>query len=215
MKPTAVFVLVLVNAVLLLALVTVWSGGSRDWSPPAPQRPDAASLEAEKIDLRRADMMALDESLKRPLFTATRRPAPAPVDGFDAIDGADPVLLGIFAAEGGGKGVILRVDGKVRRLRVGETLGSWTLDAMDDQGGAIFKRADEQLEVQLRHLPQAEAQAEPSPPGTPRGRAAPRRNSGTGSPASRYLRPGSSLEPGPPSLAHALRRPRSGSITID
>jgi hypothetical protein len=213
------FLLLLANGVLLAATAALWTAGEARWYPPAALRPEPASLAPATIDIRHAEFGTLPESLQRPLFSPTRSPVPETADGATPMDDFDPVLLGIFEANGAAQGVIVRVEGKVYRLAIGEALGSWTLHGMDDQGGAIFKRAQEQVQVQLRHLPQPPPpRAAPPVPGraapAPRGRATPRAPS-EGPPAA--PRPAPSTDSGQPTLAERIaeRRRATHSTTTD
>lgn len=229
MKRGALFLLLLANGVLLAATAALWTAGEARWYPPAALRPEPASLAPATIDIRHTEFGSLPESLQRPLFSPTRSPVPEMADGATPMDDFDPVLLGIFEANGAAQGVIVRVEGKVYRLAIGEALGSWTLHGMDDQGGAIFRRAQEQeqeqVQVQLRHLPQPPPPRAATPPRatTPvPGRAAPA-PSGRATPlAPREVpaaapRPAPSTDSGQPTLAERIaeRRRATRSTTTD
>ncbi|KON79850.1 hypothetical protein PA01_15460 [Azoarcus sp. PA01] len=202
MKRTAFFVLMVINGALLVAIAILWAGADSDWTPPAALPPEPASLAAERIEARDSELAALEESAKRPLFSATRRPSDELADNDGPTGAFDPVVLGLFERAGGGKGAIVRIDDKVHRLSVGDGLGSWVLDAIDAQGAAVFKRDDERLAVQLLHLPQ------PAPsPAAAAERAAPGRAAAS---SAGGIRPVPSTDSRSPARGRAERRSRAG-----
>lgn len=101
------------------------------WQPPAAIRPDLGSLSATSIPREDADISRFMAILERPLFSPARRPpppapppklvAPVPADPFDTVH-----LYGFFTGKDGG-GVITRVDGKTRRVKLAESIGEWKL----------------------------------------------------------------------------------------
>lgn len=124
-------------ALLLALIVMSWLLGGGRWDAPEPIRPEIAPLSAHAVS-GQADV--LTAMIHRPLFSTDRRPAPNVVvdepssspavaeataeQGPDALDRA--TLHGIVGA--GDHGVlILNLDGRDRRLPVGESLESWRL----------------------------------------------------------------------------------------
>jgi hypothetical protein len=102
------------------------------WQPPAPLKPaldGGVALPETGIELGR-----YVATLERPLFAPSRRPPPPPLAA-----SAPPVVidtppdlrvLGLYGARGegaGSGGMIARIDGQVRRVRVGGSVGRWTL----------------------------------------------------------------------------------------
>ena len=73
--------------------------------------------------------------LDRPLFSPSRRPPPPPPppapppppDPF-----ADLQLVGLLTGKDHA-GVLARIEGKVRRVRVNESIGAWTLKSIQDR----------------------------------------------------------------------------------
>lgn len=70
--------------------------------------------------------------LERPLFAPDRRPPPPPPPPTpppppDPL--ADIRIQGIFS--GANAGIIARVEGKMRRVKINETIGPWTLKSID------------------------------------------------------------------------------------
>lgn len=197
MKRTALLVLLAANCIMLAAVAALWVTTDQRWQPPASQRPDAASFAPETLELEHAELPPQPESLRRPLFSPTRTPAPEAPDGTVQIGEFAPVLLGVFDAKGAGRGAILRVDKKVHRIALGEALGPWTLQSLDGDGKVVFRRADEEVELQLRHLPQTAAADSPTRSG-----AAPSRNQSAGAATGPDSKPMSLAE----RIAERLRR---------
>lgn len=119
------------------------------WQPPQPVPPALADTKAlPTFDVDVARYLA---TLERPLFLATRRPPPKPEE-VAAPPPPDPLpnirLLGVYGNDGVG-GVIANVDGKVRRVRVGDSLsGRWVLKSRDGLR-AVVARGDEERTIEL------------------------------------------------------------------
>lgn len=118
---------------LALAGVLAWlwvtpEGQLRDvrWQPPQAVRPTLA--EAVALPTFEVDLSRYVATLERPLFEPSRRPPPPP--SAIAVPAPEPMpdirLLGLYGNAGAG-GMIARIDGKVRRLQVGESVGGWLL----------------------------------------------------------------------------------------
>jgi type II secretory pathway component PulC len=121
------------------------NGQLRDvhWQRPAAIKPNFGQpnlglTTAEQFDAGR--FMAI---LDRPLFSPTRRPPPPPkpvvVPQPDPLDTVH--LFGIFSGADGG-GIIIRVDGRTRRVKIGESVGDWRLKEIRGRD-AIFSRGSE------------------------------------------------------------------------
>ncbi len=117
-------------------------------------------------------------TLERPLFMPGRRPPPpTPPPGEVAAAPVDPLpdiqLLGLYGSADAG-GVIARVDGQVRRLRLGESVGSWAVKELRTNA-VVVARADDVRTIELRRSTgapvedtvAARATATASPPGRP------------------------------------------------
>lgn len=152
-------------------LVWLWIGPAgtlrgTHWQPPAAVRPDLGSLSAASIQGADADVSRFMAILDRPVFSPTRRPPPpppppkvvAPVrpDPLDTIH-----LYGLFSGAGGG-GVIARVDGKTRRIKVSETVGDWSLKEIKARE-VVFAKGGESRVVPLVQATQAAGAAPPRP----------------------------------------------------
>lgn len=143
MSLSPIRLLLLLNLVLAGCLAWLWfdeSGQPRDvvWTPPAalapelakPLKPVGSSL-ADALPTNPTQYVAL---LERPIFAPDRRPPPppAPPSAPAAPLPPDPLaaiqITGIFT--GAGAGIIARVDGKDRRIRVNESIGAWTLKSV-------------------------------------------------------------------------------------
>lgn len=119
------------------------------WSPPAPVKP---ALEAPPpLPDTGVEASRFVATLERPLFVPSRRPppppsvaaAPPPVD-----TPPDVRVLGIYGRSGesaGPGGMIARVDGQVKRLRVGDSVGRWTLKEV--RAGEVVLAAGESVQT--------------------------------------------------------------------
>lgn len=102
------------------------------WQAPAPIKPSLdgpSGLPEVGVDLGR-----YVATLERPLFVASRRPPPPPAAAASAPMVADTPpdlrVLGLYGRRGEGAaagGMIARVDGQVKRVRIGDSVGRWTL----------------------------------------------------------------------------------------
>lgn len=180
--------LLLVAANLALAALLAWlwltpQGQWRGvhWEPPQPVRPalaDAPALPAFEVDLGR-----YVATLERPLFAPSRRPPPPPQAAASA-PASEPMpdirLLGLYGSSGAG-GVIASIDGKVRRLRVGESVGGWSLKELR-AGEIVIGRGDEVRTLRLTRS----TGGEPAPTTAAAGTSAPAVSSATPSAADAY-----------------------------
>ncbi|WP_246161155.1 hypothetical protein [Bradyrhizobium sacchari] len=99
-------------------------------------------------------LSALTATQERPIFSASRRPPPRPVAGasVEEVQDAPPpkpveappplLLVGAVVGERDGIAILVsRIDQKVVRLRQGETLGGWSLTAVQPRE-VTFKQGD-------------------------------------------------------------------------
>ena len=111
--------------------------------------------------------------LERPLFAPDRRPPPPPPPPTPPTPPPPPDPLasiqikGIFSGENAG--IIVRVEGKMRRVKVNETIGAWTLKSIDGRN-VTFGQGDAKRELRLAYarldtpIPQAVVvNAQPAP----------------------------------------------------
>jgi hypothetical protein len=89
--------------------------------------------------------------LERPLFAPDRRPPPPPAPPAEPPP-PDPMasvqLMGLFSGTNGG--VLARVEGKVRRIKLNETIGAWLLKSVDGRE-ATFVQGDDSRILQLAY----------------------------------------------------------------
>lgn len=145
--------LVVLNLALAGLLAWLWftpAGALRDlrWQPPQPVPPALADARAlPNVDIDVARYVA---TLERPLFVPTRRPPPPP-QAVASAPVADPLpqirLLGLYGNDQVG-GVIASIDGQVRRLRVGESIGSWSVKEVR-RNEVVIARADDVRTIAL------------------------------------------------------------------
>ena len=89
--------------------------------------------------------------LERPLFAPDRRPPPPPPPPIPPPP-PDPLaniqILGIFS--GANAGILVRVEGKTRRVKINENIGQWTLKSIDGRD-ITFGQGDEKRQLRLAY----------------------------------------------------------------
>ncbi len=146
----------------LLCLQLLYSGVrlARLSAPPSIP-PAAESLEVATVG-ERADVTESESELlrSRPLFWRTRRPTEAAAttavvkqedtakSGNGNIDKVK--LRGVFGS-GDSAGIIALVNGKKRRIRVGDTVEGWTLIAVKSDRG-VFDNAGRKSQLMLKRI---------------------------------------------------------------
>ncbi len=176
-------------AVAALAAVLAWlwilpTGQLRTntWTPPAAVLPElpAPNVPAGLVVPGHSGAGAYFAILDRPLFAPDRRPAPPP-DAKPVAPEQDPMagltLYGIFSGPQF-SGIVARVNDRVRRVRVNESLGEWTVQSV--QGREVtFSRGDETRTMQLVRVfapraaaPAAQGSAAPTAAAAPPDRTA-------------------------------------------
>lgn len=157
MSRNALSLLLLLNLALAGVLAWLWitpDGRLRDvrWQPPQPVPPTLGS--PEPLPDFDVDVNRFVATLERPLFVPSRRPPPTPQNlaATPPAPPPDPMpdirVLGLYGNADSG-GMIANVDGKVRRVRVGDAVaGQWTLKSL--RGNEIVvARGDEERIVEL------------------------------------------------------------------
>jgi len=153
MRVTPIRVLLALTLALSLALAWIWvdeHGRLRDvaWIPPtalAPGLTKPASLAASATSNNPKAYLAI---LERPVFAPDRRPPPPPAPPAPPDPMANIQLHAIFS--GAVAGIIARVDGKLRRIKVEETVGAWTLKAIEGRE-AVFGQGEESRRLRLAY----------------------------------------------------------------
>ena len=120
------------------------------WVAPAPMAAGIASKTvaptAGSTAANPAQFLAV---LERPVFAPDRRPPPPPAPPTPPPP-PDPManiqILGVFSGANGG--VIARVDGKPRRVRMNESVGSWTLKSIEGRD-ITFAQGGEKRQLRL------------------------------------------------------------------
>lgn len=145
--------LLLANLGLALWLASLWftpEGRLRalQWQPPPPLPPalDAdQALPATGVELER-----YVATLEQPLFSPSRRPPPPQAASAAAPASDVPPelrvlgLYGVHAAQGTGEargGMVARIDGQVKRVKIGDAVGRWTLKSLRP-GEAVLALGD-------------------------------------------------------------------------
>lgn len=173
--------------VLAAAMAWLWvlpTGQLRTnaWEPPAPVLPEMSvpNVPAGLAVSGHQGAGAYFAILDRPMFAPDRRPAPPP-DAKPVAPEPDPLagltLYGIFTGPEF-SGIVARVNDRVRRVRVSENLGEWTVKSVQDRE-VTFSRGEETRTMQLVRVyaqraavPAAQAPVPPAAAGVPVDRAA-------------------------------------------
>ena len=163
-RPTVVALLA--NGLLVVGIVVSWLQADRVWTPPAPLRPDPATLAVASLQSAApVGTAAVRSALERPLFAVTRRPAEvvSQVGDNAPVETRGPAELrpiGLIGSAGGGV-LLLRREGRVRRVVVGNQIDGWTLTAIEERRARLV-RGDEVRELILQRAGSADNQAAPS-----------------------------------------------------
>ena len=139
MRRTTFLTLLLLNAALVALLAALWynpGGGLRNshWEPPRPQKTDYRAMLPPVGDSLPVNTSQFVVLLERPLFAANRRPPPPPPPPEPVVAAlvdnlSTARLMGVFQSSGGG-GVIIKMGGADKRLRVNESIEGWTLQSI-------------------------------------------------------------------------------------
>lgn len=144
--------LLLLTALLAGGLAWLWvdeTGKVRNvtWTPPVAMSPGmavkASAPNPASAATNPAQFLAV---LERPVFAPDRRPPPPPAPPPPPDPMANIQILGVFSGANGG--VIARVDGKARRVRVNEAVGSWTLKSIEGRD-VTFAQGEEKRQLRL------------------------------------------------------------------
>ena len=174
---------ILVAAALVLAFVLGWmwvdsKGQPRNvhWQPPEPLKPDFSGMIPPLPEQKPVDLGRFVATLERPLFSPSRRPPPPPPPPAPPPPPPPPPdplatvhLYGVFAGDDGG-GIIVRVDGKPRRVRISERIGAWTVTDIDNRNVTLVRGGETRILKLVHARPAAPAPAPVA--GAPAGGAA-------------------------------------------
>ncbi len=163
---------ILVAVVLALVFVLGWmwvdsKGQPRNvhWQPPEPLKPDFSGMIPPLPEQKPVDLGRFVATLERPLFSPSRKPPPpppAPPPPPPPPPPPDPLatvhLYGVFAGDDGG-GIIVRVDGKPRRVPIGEKIGAWTLKEIENRNVTLVRGAETRVLKLVHARPVAPAPA--------------------------------------------------------
>ena len=162
--------LLVANLALAGGLVWQWvtpQGEWRNvrWTPPAPIKP---VLTDSAFPAWSADLGSFVASLDKPLFSATRKPpakaAEAPPVAVDTL--ASVRVLGLYSSDGASGGAIVRSEGKVVRLKQGDTLGGWTVKEVRPLE-LVLARGGEKRTLDVKRGPDLAADVPATPGGGP------------------------------------------------
>lgn len=156
MKNRVLVALGVTNILLAAGLAMLWvdeQGQLRNvhWDRPMPVQSDYMQmlplLSQRDVSARTDTFLVL---LERPLFSSTRRPPPPPAPPAppappDTL--ANAQVLGIFQADGM-TGIIAKIDGKSRRIRINEVVSGWQLLSVHERG-AVFVNSGQTRELVL------------------------------------------------------------------
>lgn len=146
------------------------------WVAPKALPPDIkVPAGPPKVGPGTSDAALFAVILERPLFAPDRRPPPPPPPPKPAPPPdplADIQIMGIFSGEN--SGIIARIEGKMRRVKISEAVGSWTLKSIADRD-VVFAQGDQNRKLRMAYArldtpaPKAAAAVAkpPSVPGPP------------------------------------------------
>lgn len=139
-------------------LLAIWMNNDGSLNVPRWRAPSAGSGQHALASLVLDDRLPIGSTLvilERPLFSPERRPAmPASADTPSVAppDTLDNLLIsGVFVTADGG-GIVARSDGKVRRFRVGDSVGDWKLASVEGKE-ARFERSGESRKIGVKRAP--------------------------------------------------------------
>lgn len=157
MRKSTVKLLAFINMVLAAALTWMWFDAqghlkNTHWAVPAVRPADFAGMLPKVERPQGGEVGRFMATLDRPLFSPTRRPpppvivtVPPPPPPPDPLNNTQ--LLALIVGPHSGA-IVARVDGKVRRVRLNERIGDWTIQSVKDRD-VTFARGNETRVVRL------------------------------------------------------------------
>lgn len=167
MKFSPVRLLILLTVLLAGGLAWMWFDEHAQlrnlaWIAPKPLSPDIKALpNASSTGATASNPAAYIAILERPVFAPDRRPPPPPAPPAPPDPMANIEIRGIFS--GVNAGIIASVDGKVRRVKVNEAVGSWTLKSIEGRD-VTFTQGDETRQLRLAYAPLGPRNPQAAPP---------------------------------------------------
>ena len=160
MKIGPLHILGLINLGLAGGLASYWVDQNGQplktlvWVAPAPVTPEIAGPVVPLGDPNAGNLNMYDSVVARPVFAPDRRPPPPPKppappppppppDPFASVE-----LLGLFT--GPNSGVLAKVEGRTRRVKIKDTIGAWTLDSVAGRE-ATFKQGEQERKLRLNY----------------------------------------------------------------
>ena len=154
-------ILAVVNLGLAAGLASLWVDPHGQplpelaWTSPSAVSPEIVAPQlALMTDPHAGNPSAYPDILARPIFAADRRPPPPPKPPVQPPPPPPPdpfvsvQLTGLFTGESGG--VLARVEGKMRRVKIGQQIGAWTLQAIEGRE-ATFKQGEQERKLRLAY----------------------------------------------------------------
>lgn len=167
MKFSPVRLLILLTVLLAGGLAWMWIDEHAQlrnlaWIAPKPLSPDIKALpNASSAGAAASNPTAYIAILERPVFAPDRRPPPPPAPPAPPDPMANIEIRGIFS--GVNAGIIASVDGKVRRVKVNEAVGSWTLKSIEGRD-VTFTQGGENRQLRLAYAPLGPRNPQAAPP---------------------------------------------------
>lgn len=169
MKRLILPLFVAIDLALLAWVVSLWFTpqgkpiGTR-WQAPAPIKPDIGS--GPTLPKTQINLGHFVATLERPLFVPSRRPpaAPPPVAA-PVVEPLPPMRLMAVYGNADGGGLLAVIDGRLKRLRLGDTINGWTVKALQ-RSGVELGRGDETTVIALRRTTGAEPPLDAAPAGS-------------------------------------------------
>ena len=149
---------------LTLGLASLWVDPNAEplpqnfWTAPAPVSPEIANpTVALRTDPHGGNPDAYPAILARPIFAPDRRPPPPPAPPAPPVVPPPPPppdpfasvqITGLFTGPSGG--VFARVEGKMRRVKIGQSIGAWKLETIEGRE-ATFKQGEQERKLSLAY----------------------------------------------------------------
>lgn len=153
MKRLLLPLLAVLDLGLLAWVLSLWFNAQGEpigtrWQAPAavvPTIDPGPALPQAQVDLSR-----FVATLERPLFVPTRRPPPpAPPASAPAVEPLPPMRLMAVYGNADGGGVLVALDGRVKRLKLGDAIGNWTVKSLQ-RNSVELARGDEVTIIELK-----------------------------------------------------------------